>query len=51
MVGGEQTHHDPGRTEAALRGVVVDHRLLQRMQLVARGKVFNRDELRAVELA
>ena len=51
MVGGEQAHHDPGRAEAALRGMVVDHRLLQRMQLAARGEVFNRDELCAVELA
>ena len=51
MVGGEQAHHDARRAEAALRRVIVDHRLLQRMQFAARGKVFNRDELRAVELA
>ena len=35
MVGGEQAHHDPGRAEAALRGVRIDHRLLQRMQFAA----------------
>ena len=35
MVGGEQAHHDPRRAEAALRGVSVDHRLLQRMQFAA----------------
>ena len=35
MIGGEQAHHDPGRAEAALRGVRIDHRLLQRMQFAA----------------
>ena len=51
MVGREQAHHNPGRAKAALRGVIVDHRLLQRMQLAACGQVLDRDELRAVELA
>ena len=51
MVGGEQAHHDPGRAEAALRGVNVDHRLLQRMQFPARGEILDRDQFRAVELA
>ena len=51
MVGGEQAHHDPGRAEAALRGVSFDHRLLKRMQFAVSGKILDRDELRAVELA
>ena len=51
MVGGEQAHHDPGRAEAALRGVSVDHRLLQRMQFAACGEILDRDQLGAVELA
>ena len=51
MVGGEQAHHDPRRAEPALRGVVIDHRLLDRMKLAAEGKIFDRDELRAIELA
>ena len=51
MVGGEQAHHDARRAEAALRGVSVDHRLLQRMQLAARGEILDRDQFRAVKLA
>ncbi len=51
MIGGEQAHHDPGRAEPALRGVRVDHRLLQRMQVSALGEILDRDELGAVELA
>jgi hypothetical protein len=51
MVGGKQAHHDPRRAEAALRGVSVNHRLLQRMQFGADGEILDRDELGAVELA
>ena len=51
MVGGEQAHHDPGCAEAALRGVSIDHRLLQRMQFAAGGEILDRDEFRALELA
>jgi hypothetical protein len=51
MVGGEQTHHDTGRAKAALRGVSVDHCLLQRMQFGAGSEILDRDELGAVELA
>ena len=51
MIGGEQTHDDPGRAETALRGVVIDHRPLQRMEFASRGKVLDRDEFRPVELA
>ncbi len=51
MIGGEQAHHDARRAEAALRAVMVDHRLLHRMQAVALGEVLDRDEFGAVELA
>jgi len=51
MVGGEQAHHDTGRAKAALRGVSINHRLLQRMEFATAGKVLDRDQLGAVELA
>jgi hypothetical protein len=51
MVSGEQAHHDSGRAEAALRGVSVDHRPLQRMQFGPGSEILDRDELGAVELA
>src|ERR1700722_13513602 len=51
MVCGEQAHHDARGTKTALRGVSVDHRLLQRMQFAAGGEILDRDQLRAVELA
>ena len=51
MIGGEQAHDDAGRAETALRGVMVDHRLLHRMERVAVGEILDRDEFRAVELA
>ena len=51
MIGGEQAHDDPRRAETALRGVVIDHCPLQRMQFAALGKVLDRDEFRSVELA
>jgi len=51
VIGGEQAHDDPGGAKTALRGVVIDHCPLQRMQLAALGKVLDRDEFRSVELA
>ncbi len=51
LVGGEQAHHDPGRAKATLRGVSIDHRLLQRMEFATGGKVLDRDQFSALELA
>ena len=51
MVGREQAHHDARRAEAALRAVMIDHRLLDRVQRLAVGEILDRDEFRAVELA
>ncbi len=50
VVGGEQAHDDAGRAKAALRPVMVDHRLLHRVKLLAVRQVFDRDQLGAVEL-
>ena len=50
MVGGEQAHHDAGGAKAALRGVRIDHGLLQRMQFAACSEVLDRDQFGAVEL-
>ena len=51
VIGGEQAHHDPGRAEAALRAVMVDHRLLHRMECVADREILDRDEFGPVKLA
>ena len=51
MIGGEEAHHDARRAKAALGAMVVDHRLLQRMQRLALGEILDRDQLGAVELA
>ncbi len=51
MIGGENAHHDARGAEAALRTVMIDHRLLHGMQRAALGKVLDSDELGAVELA
>ncbi len=48
---GEQRHHESWRTEAALRAVKVDQRLLDRMQAAVMRKILNGDEIRAVGLA
>ena len=47
----EQAHHDAGRAEAALRAVLARHRLLDRMQYAAFGKIFDRDQFAAFQLA
>src|SRR6185369_7348528 len=45
----EQRHHDAGRAEAALRSMVIDHRLLHRMQrAVGAAQILDRDKLLAV---
>ena len=51
MIGGEKAHHDARGAEAALRTVMIDHRLLHGMQSAALGKVLDCDELGAVKLA
>ena len=51
MIGGEKAHHDARGAEAALRTVMIDHRLLHGMQSAALGKVLDRDELATVKLA
>jgi len=47
----EQAHHDAGRAEAALGAWKSDHRLLDRMETGAFGKVLDRQHLGAVDLA
>ena len=47
----EQAHDDAGRAEAALRAVIVDHRLLHRMQALALGEVLDGQHFGAVDLA
>jgi len=42
LVEPEQAHHEAGRTEAALRAVALDHRLLHRMQRVGHGEALHR---------
>jgi hypothetical protein len=49
MVEAEQPHHETGRAETALRAMLLDHRLLDRMQLAV-GNIFNGDHLGAVSL-
>ena len=44
-----ERHHDSGRTEAALRAVVIDERLLDRMQRPFAQQAFDGQNLTAVE--
>jgi hypothetical protein len=47
---GEQGHDETGRTEAALRGVVIDHCLLHRVQRpISGGEVLDGQQLTAVQ--
>ena len=41
MIEREQAHHDARRAETALRAVVVDHRLLHRVQAAALGEILD----------
>ena len=51
LVHGEQRHDEAWRAEAALRGVLLDHRLLDRMQRpVGGGQILDRHHLGAVHL-
>ena len=45
-----QAHHDARRAIAALRTVVIHHRLLHRMQFAARCQIIDRDHILAVNL-
>jgi len=47
----EQAHHDARRAKAALRAVKIDHRLLDRVQLLALGEVLDGEKFCAVDLA
>jgi hypothetical protein len=50
VVEGEQRHHEAWRAEAALRGMVIDHGLLHRVQgAVGRGQVLDREHRTAID--
>src|SRR5579863_2582181 len=51
LVERKEAHHDARRAEAALRAMQVDHRLLDRMEVFAFGKVLDSDDFGAVDLA
>ncbi len=49
LLQGEQAHDEAGSTEAALRAVAIDHRLLDAVQLTLMLEVFDGDQLLAVQ--
>ncbi len=51
MIGGKQAHDDARGTEAALRAVQIDHRLLHRVERVALGEILDGNEFDAIKLA
>ncbi len=51
VIGREEAHHDARRAEAALRAVMRDHRLLDRVELPAGREILHGQHFRAVDLA